>query len=188
MIIPDPIILTVLVIVLAITLYSDMRFNKIKNLWIGLGVLLAFASHLYLGGWSGLGSSFLGLLVGFGLFLPLYMLGGMAAGDVKLMAAVGAILGVNLAWIIVLATLICGGLLALLYLAIRRDLLRYLQRWYAIITNLVLTRNINSSYLDPADNEVARHYFPYALAITSGVVVSLVLFVNKLPDYMLFYI
>ena len=39
-------------------------------------------------GWEGLGMSLLGTVVGLGLLLPAYAIGGIGAGDVKLLAGV----------------------------------------------------------------------------------------------------
>lgn len=181
----DPVLLVILFSLLTVTLYSDLKYNKIKNLWVGVGTLLGFILHLYLGSWTGLASSVLGFLVGFGVFLPLYLLGGMAAGDVKLMAAVGALVGSSLAWITVILTLLSGALIALVYLAIRRDLNRYVSRYIQFFRDFIVTRNIGSSYHPPANDEVAAQHFPYVLAVASGVIISLILFMSRLPGYML---
>lgn len=56
-----------------------------------------------------------GMLAGFLLFLPLYCVRGMAAGDVKLMAMAGSFCGPALALDIALATFLFGGLMAVAY-------------------------------------------------------------------------
>ena len=72
---------------------EDLRFRTISN-WTTLGAMVAGVTyHVVIGGLSGLGSSVLGLMVGFCAFLVFYLLGGMGGGDVKLMAGFGAILG-----------------------------------------------------------------------------------------------
>lgn len=181
----NPIVMIILIAVLIATTYSDLKHHKIKNYWIISGILLAFITHAHLAGLDGIFNSLAGLIVGLVFFLPLYITGGMAAGDVKLMAAVGTLLGLELAWMTVLTTLISGGILALSYLLIKGDLKRYIKRWSAILSNVVITRNVKSVYIDPAENEVARQSFPYALAITLGVLISLTLFRTNLPAYML---
>lgn len=185
MIFLTPVILILLIILLVVTVYSDIKFNRIKNFWVFLSTLLAFTAHLILGGWNGFAISLLGFIVGLGLFLPFYIIGGMAAGDVKLMATVGALLGVKLAWIAVIFTLISGGLLALAYLLFRGDLMHYLKRWLTIFSSFLISFSISSSYLNPANDEVASLRFPYALAIATGAVLSLLWFVHLLPSYML---
>jgi prepilin peptidase CpaA len=76
-------------LVLAVAL-RDLREYRISNAW----VLFTLVSGVLWNGLfyqlSGLGQSSLGILVGFGLLLPLYALGGVTAGDVKWLAALGA--------------------------------------------------------------------------------------------------
>ena len=90
---------------------SDIQRRRIPN-WLTFGAwLLACAANIYVHGFgTGIVAWTLGWLTGLALFLPFYMLRGMAAGDVKLMAAVGAWLGAGMALRIALATFVLGGL------------------------------------------------------------------------------
>lgn len=92
----------------------DLADRTIPNRFVAVALLSALAAH-YLAGsppWHPLA----GLATGLLLFLPLYLLGGMAAGDVKLMAAVGAFAGPALGLQIALASCIAGGALSLGFL------------------------------------------------------------------------
>jgi prepilin peptidase CpaA len=97
----------------------DIRVRRIPNVltatMAGVGVGLA-ASHA-----SGisLGASIAGFLVGLALMMPGHVLGATGAGDVKFMAAVGAIVGPALVVSAFLFTALAGGVLALA-VAIRR--------------------------------------------------------------------
>jgi prepilin peptidase CpaA len=74
---------------------------------------------VYSSGWSGLLRASEGLGLGFVLYFPLYLIRARGAGDVKLLAAVGAIAGpLNCFWIFLL-TAILGGIIALLLLIFR---------------------------------------------------------------------
>src|SRR5207237_1166536 len=64
-------------------------------------------------GKSGVADSLLGILFGFGILVPFYLLGGMGGGDVKLMAAVGAWLGLPLTFAVFIASSLVAGLYAL---------------------------------------------------------------------------
>lgn len=71
---------------------EDLRRRTIPN-WLTLAGAIAglvFAASL---GWRSLGVAFAGGVVGFLLFLPVHLCGGMGGGDVKLMAAFGTLLG-----------------------------------------------------------------------------------------------
>jgi prepilin peptidase CpaA len=93
---------------------TDLAVRKIPNVLVLSGLLLALALHCRLGPEGAWLSAWLkGMLTGFFLFLPMYAGGGMAAGDVKLMAMVGAFAGPSLALDIALASILAGGVLAL---------------------------------------------------------------------------
>src|SRR6185369_3777747 len=84
--------------VMAITLgcaavVDDLRRGAISN-WINLlAIVGGLIYHSVHGGGMGLAMSLGGVVLGFAIFLALYCLGGMGGGDVKLMAAFGALLG-----------------------------------------------------------------------------------------------
>jgi prepilin peptidase CpaA len=111
---------------------SDIRSRRIPN-WLTLsGVCAGLALHGATGGFNGFKLSAMGMLLGFGAYLALYCLRAMGAGDVKLMAAVGAIVG-PAGWISVfVATAIAAGLLSLGLVIIKRRLRETL--WNAFLS------------------------------------------------------
>ncbi len=98
-----------LVGLLGVAVVSDLRRHRIPNTLVLLGLALGLAGQVYTGGLGGLGDSLLGMLICFGLFLPMYAVGGMAAGDVKLMTMVGSFLPFHYALWAALFSLIAGG-------------------------------------------------------------------------------
>src|SRR3990170_4623177 len=84
------------VIVLTVSLAAvafDVRTRRIPN-WLTFGAAAAAFGYAGLhSGLTGVGIGVLGWLVGAALFFPFFALGGMGAGDVKLLAALGAWLG-----------------------------------------------------------------------------------------------
>ena len=75
----------------------DLYSRRIPNTLTFGAAATALVVAAAAGGASGLGASFSGLAIGFALWFPIYFLGGIGAGDVKLMAAIGAWLGPGLA-------------------------------------------------------------------------------------------
>ena len=100
--------------VAALATFSDLRTGRIPNaLTFGAmaGGLLFSAIHA---GGAGLATSLLGGVVGLALFFPLFALGGMGGGDVKLLAAVGTWLGPFGALQAALWASLAGGVLAVI--------------------------------------------------------------------------
>jgi prepilin peptidase CpaA len=99
---------------------DDLRRGAISN-WVNLtaiaGGLLYHSIHQ---GWRGLASSSGGAVLGFAVFLVVYAMGGMGGGDVKLMAAFGALLGPLGILTAAVLTSVIGGLMAAASLALRR--------------------------------------------------------------------
>jgi len=152
---------TVLLIgLLGVAVVSDLLRHRISNMLILLGLALGLASQMYSGGVSGLGDSLLGLLICFALFLPMYALGGMAAGDVKLMAMVGSFLPFHYAIWAALFSLIAGGVCGFLIVLVRGQLFKTLGRYWLSLRA--------QAYLAPTSDEVAGKPFPYSIAILLG--------------------
>src|SRR3989442_6796607 len=84
---------TVAVGVALVACVWDLHTRRIPNLLTLGAALVALIVSTSTIGWPGLGSSMGGWVLGTALWLPLYALGGMGAGDVKLLAAIGAWLG-----------------------------------------------------------------------------------------------
>jgi prepilin peptidase CpaA len=92
----------------------DLRTRRIPNVLTFGSALLAIVVHAYAGGVTAAGWSLAGWFVGVLFFLPIFALRGMGAGDVKLLAALGAWLGPGpIVWV-ALFSLVAGGVIGLL--------------------------------------------------------------------------
>ncbi|SIT50173.1 Flp pilus assembly protein, protease CpaA [Paraburkholderia piptadeniae] len=112
-----------LLVLLATAAGTDLHSRRIPNWLVLAGLTLALAAQWWQhGAAQGYASWGLGVLTGGCLFLPLYLLRGMGAGDVKLMAMVGAFVGPELAFEIVLVTCTIGGIWALAVVVFKRAL------------------------------------------------------------------
>lgn len=100
----------------------DIRFRRIPNWLVLTGLLLGIALNTFLFEWSGVKTSLFGLGLAFAVYFPLYLLRGMGAGDVKLMATIGAIVGPGPWFLIFLYSGILGGIIAVAILLGRKRL------------------------------------------------------------------
>jgi prepilin peptidase CpaA len=92
----------------------DVATRRIPNALTFGAALAALVVHAWVGGWNGAGIALAGWAAGVALFFPVFALGGMGAGDVKLLGAVGAWLGPVAAVWVALYSGIAGGLMGLL--------------------------------------------------------------------------
>lgn len=92
----------------------DLATRRIPNVLTFGAAFAALVAHAYIGGWNGAGMAAAGWVAGVTLFFPVFALGGMGAGDVKLLGAVGAWLGPVAAVWVALYSGIAGGLIGLI--------------------------------------------------------------------------
>lgn len=111
---------TILAACLIAAVYWDLTRRRVPNLLVMTMVLSGFTIRYAAGSWPEVLLGTTGLVVGFAMLLPFYAKGGMGAGDVKLMAAIGLFLGPGTTALAVLYTLIFGGLFAASIVAIQR--------------------------------------------------------------------
>src|SRR5580692_12667524 len=122
-----PVILQIaLLLLVVIAAVYDIRFRRIPNWLVLTGLLAGVVLNTLLLEWSGVRASLLGIILAFLVYFPLYLLRGMGAGDVKLMAAIGALVGPSNWFGIFVLSGILGGVFAVLFLLSRGKLLNSL--------------------------------------------------------------
>ena len=167
----SPIPLAIKGVLLALVIAAavfDIRSRRIPN-WLNLlGVLLGLALNLWLGGFGGLWFALKGLGLAMLIYFPLYLIRGMGAGDVKLMAAVGAIVGpANWFGIFVLSNVL-GGVAAVLLVMSKGSLSKTLGNLGCMLNELVHFRPpyLRREELDLNSPKAAK--MPHGLAIAFG--------------------
>jgi prepilin peptidase CpaA len=158
---------SMLVLVTAAAL-SDLATRRIPNMLLLLAWMVALPLRAASGApGAALADSLLGAATGLLLFLPLYLLRGMAAGDVKLMATVGAFAGPAVAFQIVVMTWCAGGAMALVLLVCRGRMRAALANLGGLLRPLLMrAAGIPAVAEPPARPSVGS--MPYGLAIALG--------------------
>ncbi|MDF3883901.1 A24 family peptidase [Cupriavidus basilensis] len=157
--------LAALVIIAAV---CDVRARRIPNWLVGCGLAIALAVQCaVLGPAAGSWAWITGAAAGMGLFLGVYLLGGMGAGDVKLMGAVGAFVGPLGALDIALTSFLVGGVLALAMTLVRKESRRTLASLSTLLLSLPFgARAIPLRRESQTNGDTMR--LPYAVAIAAG--------------------
>jgi len=153
----------------ALATRADVQARRIPNVLTGPALLLGVLVHLGLGGAAGAGNALLGAVVAGAILLPGWLMGFMGAGDVKLMAAVGAWLGHPDGFVAAVAALIAGGLLAVV-VAARRGVLKQALRNSMALGLALLTRKGSDPTSRPTTAGVR---FPFAPAVLAGAIFAL---------------
>ena len=158
-----------LISLLVIATVTDFRSRRIPN-WLTLaGFFLGLLLSVLSAGIPGVFSSIAGAVVGIVIFIPVYALGKMGAGDVKLLAMVGAFLGpVNVLWA-ALFSLMAGGLLAvgwMIYKAGPRAL------FYRVMGSVAMARVPGQSVNPNNDYSPLKAKMPFAAAIGAGAIAT----------------
>jgi prepilin peptidase CpaA len=141
-----------------------ITFPMIISGWIYSATLSPYA------GWDGLMFSLVGTVVGLGLLLPLYAIGGMGAGDVKLLAGVGA-------WMWSLTTVysfalsaIVGGLIAVLMVLYRRKWLKHKSQFWMICNEILTVKDPEKLAAIAAERKPSMMLLPYGIPIAIGTI------------------
>jgi prepilin peptidase CpaA len=147
-----------LIAVLAVAVRHDLASHRIPN-WLtfgalGAGVVLAVVNN----GTPGLLNALAGAFIGLACLIPLYLAKGMGAGDVKMMAAVGAFLGPYNAIFAVVLTLAAGAIVGIAVVAWRR---------------VEMNTTAGEMTTAPLLTRMGKERFPYAVAIATGVIATL---------------
>jgi prepilin peptidase CpaA len=116
---PQKVVMVLLVVLLTAAVF-DVLYRRIPNWLTVSGVVLGLSMNTLIGTpEAGLVFSLVGLVVAFGVYAGLYALRAMGAGDVKLMAAVGALVGWERWFGIFFITALIGGVMALILVLAR---------------------------------------------------------------------
>lgn len=146
----------------------DGRQLRVPN-W--LTYHFAAAGLLYaawMGGSSGFSWSLAGAGVGLLTLLPLYAIGGMGAGDVKLMAGMGAWIGpIHTFWAFV-GTAIAGGLIAVAMVVASGELIKHLAMFQTIGHEIISVRDPVMLAERAAERKKSMMLLPYAIPIAVG--------------------
>ncbi len=165
----------VVMVGILIAALCDWKARKIPNAltfsMLGLGLIL----HIWGQGLSGAGVSLLGFVCGILLLYVPFSLGGVGGGDVKLLGAIGSLVGPQLVLHIFLASAVFGGIFSLITMvrgkAVRKTLQNIKNKaLYFLLTRKWMTETVH-------ENEEKTLGIPYACAIGCGTL--LILFVLK---------
>jgi len=160
-----------LLLMVSIAAVNDLATRRIPNRLLLAGLAGALFLHaLSAEPGAALLSAFGGMLLGLAIFLPFYLVHGMAAGDVKMMAVVGFFTGPAEAFQIAIFTWCAGGVMALLLILLRSRVRLAFVNIGQLLSRLLAPGAKLADTALPA----SAGSMPYGLAIAAGTIVVLV--------------
>lgn len=106
---------------------TDLRWRRIPNWLTYPAAPLAIALHAIAGGWPEAKVSLEGFGIALAVFLVFFLLRGLGGGDLKLAAALGALVGVHHLVDVIIAVLLINALLAIVLIIAKRRIWRTLR-------------------------------------------------------------
>ncbi len=155
-----------------IIIYYDVRYRRIPNPFVIATLITGFIINLSLGGFSGALNSLSGCVLAFILMFILHVFGAMGAGDVKLFAAIGSLIGAQLVLPTFVVVVLTGGVLALVSILRSGVFVSTMHRVLQILVGLLPGWQM-PKFSVPADQ---RKTIPYGVAITIGAIIATAIF------------
>lgn len=121
-------------------------------------------------GWEGFLWSLVGTFVGLALLLPAYLVGGMGAGDVKLLAGVGAWVGGTTTFYAFCVTAVVGGVIAIVMVLAQRAWKKHYQQFWTIYNELTTIRDTDKLSEIAAERKKSMMLLPYGIPIAIGTI------------------
>jgi prepilin peptidase CpaA len=160
-----------LIALLALCAASDVRSNKIPNIVTIPFAIAAVTLHSFNNGLDGFFFSTAGMATGIALLVLPYVMGGMGAGDVKLMGAVGSFLGAKATLGAFLFIALAGGVYSLAIILIRRDIFKgFFTEKLLVLSSMVMLRQYVPIQTESSGQ---RPRLKYGVAIAFGTITYL---------------
>ncbi len=154
--------------VLIFAAYIDGKQLKVPN-WITFPMVLSgLLYHTVASGWHGAGDSLNGIVWGLLCLLPLYAIGGMGAGDVKLMAGIGAWLGATTTCYAFAVTVVVGALMAVVMILFSGRIPHHARQFVHIAYEIMVVRNPRALFVTAKERKPTMYLLPYGIPICIG--------------------
>ncbi len=167
--------ITCLVLVPGVLLASwiDYKARKVPN-WLNAAIALAgFGVQFGYHGTEGLSTGALGLLVGFGVLIVPWLMHGMGAGDVKLMAAIGVWFGPLMTLVSFALGAVIGGVVAIIMIVSSGRLGHAIMNFQTIMVKVSNSKTVFSEYGGAKTFGDTSQLLPYGVPLTAGSLIIL---------------
>jgi prepilin peptidase CpaA len=167
----------ILIIILALALYYDLKYRKIPNKLTFSSMALGILLHMFFTGnpWMGAMFSIKGILSAFCIYYILYLVAEMGEGDAKLMMAVGAFGGVPLVLNSTILIALLGVIVASIILIQKKSFIKAIRFNLQYMGYLILQLLSFGKLEEERPSFPGTHKIPYATIIVPSTLCALIL-------------
>lgn len=157
-------------VALIVAAWIDGKQLKVPN-WLTFPFIISgWVYSVWFFGWEGVGLSLMGTGVGLALLLPAYAIGGMGAGDVKLLAGVGAWMHATHTFWAFAVSVIVGAIMAVAMVAYRGAWQKHIAQFKMIFNEILTIRDPNELSKIAAERKSSMFLLPYGIPIAIGTI------------------
>ncbi|MBX3422083.1 MAG: prepilin peptidase [Pirellulaceae bacterium] len=153
-------------VTLVVAAVIDGLYLKVPNKITYPLIVCGWMYSAWIGGWAGLGWSLLATFFGLFLLFGLHLIGGMGAGDVKLLAGIAAFVHIEHTWYIFVATTIVGAVMAIIQIAVSGQWLKHYTQAQSILREIVTVRDADKLYEISQERKPRMRLLPYGIPMT----------------------
>ena len=151
---------------LVVAAVIDGLYLKVPNKITYPLIVAGWMYSLAVGGFVGLGWSLAATFFGLALLFGLHLIGGMGAGDVKLLAGIAAFVHIEHTWYIFVATTIVGAIMALIQIGLSGQWMKHWTQAQAILHEIVTVRDADKLYEISQERKPRMRLLPYGIPMT----------------------
>lgn len=153
-------------VTLVVAAVIDGMYLKVPNKITFPLIVSGWVYSLACGGLTGLGWSLAATFFGLALLFGLHLIGGMGAGDVKLLAGIAAFVHIEHTWYIFIATTIVGGIMALIQIAFSGNWVKHWTQAQALLQEIATVRDADKLYEISQERKPRMLLLPYGIPMT----------------------
>lgn len=153
-------------VTLVVAAVIDGMYLKVPNKITYPLIVAGWIYSTAVGGLPGLGWSLAATFFGLALLFGLHLIGGMGAGDVKLLAGIAAFVHIEHTWYIFVATTIVGAIMATCQIALSGQWTKHWLQAQAILQEIVTVRNADKLYEISQERKPRMTLLPYGIPMT----------------------
>jgi prepilin peptidase CpaA len=165
--------LVIISALLILALVSDLTTYRIKNSITYSFMLVGLIANFVLKGPEGVLFSLQGIMLPVVGLILLYIMRTIGAGDIKLLSAVGAMMGASFILYATVYSFICGGVIASLLILIRRNGIERFKYLLSYMKSCLISMELlqYADFKDKQDNGK----FHFSIAVASGTVAAFII-------------